>query len=68
MMMPTPGTEWKDYPAIPGMIVFQMFYGIVLGIHSITGQKKVIWKGRSYEKKMHEKAALVPQSEKIIHW
>jgi len=49
MMMPTPGTKWKDYPAIPGMIVFQMFYGIVLGFHSITRQKKVIWKGRSYE-------------------
>ena len=67
-MLPTPGTGWKDYPAIPGMIVFQMFYGIVLGIHSISGQKKVIWKGRLYEKEMPEKPAPIPQSEKIIHW
>jgi len=67
MMLPAPGTEWKNYPAIPGMIVFQMFYGIVLGIHSITGQKKVIWKGRSYKKEMPEKIEQIPQSEKIIH-
>ena len=43
------GTEKKDFLFIPALLIFQIFYGIVLGFRSLFGHKKVIWKGRVYE-------------------
>ena len=48
VLLPVPGTKPKDILCIPGMIIFQMVYGIVLGFRKFFGSKKVIWKGRVY--------------------
>ena len=48
VLLPTPGTTSKDILCIPGMIIFQIVYGIALGFRKFFGSKKVIWKGRVY--------------------
>jgi len=50
MLTSSPGNEKNDILYIPGMLVFQMFYGFVLGWRNIFGNKKVLWKGREYGK------------------
>ncbi len=45
-----PGIEMKDILYIPGMLIFQMVYGIVLVWRNKFSDKNVIWKGRVYGK------------------
>lgn len=51
ILKPSPGNERNDMLYIPGMLIFQMVYGVVLGWCNLLGNKKVVWKGRVYEKK-----------------
>jgi len=50
MLTSSPGNEKNDILYIPVMLVFQMFYGVVLGWRNVFGKKKVLWKGREYGK------------------
>ena len=50
MLIPSPGNEKKDVLYIPGMLVFQMVYGFVFGWRKLFGKKRVVWKGRVFEK------------------
>jgi len=47
----TPSSRFSDVLAVPGMLLFQMVYGIVLGIRTLVGGKDVVWKGRVYGKR-----------------
>ena len=50
MLIPSPGNEKKDVLYIPEMLVFQMVYGFVFGWRKLFGKKRVVWKGRVFEK------------------
>jgi cellulose synthase/poly-beta-1,6-N-acetylglucosamine synthase-like glycosyltransferase len=43
-----PGATLRDYLHIPIMLLFQLYYAALIARRSITGKKKVIWKGREY--------------------
>ena len=42
------GSTGKDYLFIPVMILFQMYYGMVIGFRNTFGSRTVMWKGREY--------------------
>ncbi len=44
----TPASKTADVLSVPGMLVFQMVYGAVLGARTLVGGRNVVWKGRSY--------------------
>ncbi|MBT4484926.1 MAG: glycosyltransferase [Candidatus Latescibacteria bacterium] len=48
VLLPAPGITSKDLLCIPGMLLFQVVYGIVLCFRFLLGRKKVTWKGREY--------------------
>lgn len=50
MLTSSPGNEKNDILYIPGMLIFQMVYGVILGWRNVFGNKIVLWKGREYEK------------------
>ena len=51
ILAPSPGNEKNDALFIPGMLVFQIIYGFVFGWRKLFRKKKVLWKGRVFEKK-----------------
>jgi hypothetical protein len=51
LLTAVPGTILSDFVLIPGMLVFQFMYGIVLLWKGITGNLNVEWKGRVYSDK-----------------
>ena len=43
-----PGSTGWNYLYIPVMILFQMYYGMVIGFRNVFGSGVVMWKGREY--------------------
>ncbi len=42
-----PGATLRDFLLVPGMMLFQIYYGIIIVYRNLFG-KKIIWKGREY--------------------
>lgn len=51
ILMSSSGKKAGDIQYIPGMLIFQVIYGIGLVWRAIFGRKKVVWKHRSYDTK-----------------
>ncbi|MFC1650978.1 glycosyltransferase [Candidatus Latescibacterota bacterium] len=49
ILMSSPGKKAGDILYVPGMLIFQVIYGIGLAWRSIFGRKKIAWKHRSYD-------------------
>ena len=48
VVFPVSGKKMRDFVLIPGMLVFQITYGIALSYRLLTGGKRIFWKGRYY--------------------
>jgi len=50
LLLAQPGSIIMDLVYIPVMIVFQLFYGVILARRALSGNRTMVWKGRSYTK------------------
>jgi len=50
ILWPSPGKEEGDFLSIPATLVFQMVYGVSFAVRRMVRGKRVVWKGRIFEK------------------